>query len=303
MPREHNADHVTPHIARLASAHPSRREVLLGTASLLVLAACGSDRADTANETASTHALINRFADGTLSPGRQRLPVVLGDSSGLVAEGGPSVLTGIVRDLDGAQLAGPIVARRHDNGVPTPYWPFLLALGEPGTYELAVEIDNAELTTAFTVTDPAEIPLPSVGQPLPPVDTPTVTEPRGVDPICTRDPICPLHDLSLRDALAAGKPVAYVIGTPAFCKTASCGPGLEFLLEEHRRLADTVVMVHAEVYTDTTIRETTEAVKAYRMPFEPALFIADAQGTIVERIDSIWDGAELRETLDRLDLV
>ena len=46
------------------------------------------------------------------------------------------------------------------------------------------------------------------------------TDPRGVDPICTREPeVCPFHDITLTEALAAGKPVVYYVGTPAFCST------------------------------------------------------------------------------------
>lgn len=300
-PRFDDPAHMTATTARPGSVGVSRRELLVGGVGILVLAACGSDRSHR-SPSGAAYTLINRFADGTLAPGRQRLPVVLGDSSGLVANGGPAELTGVVRDLDGAQVAGPVVAARHAEGVPTPYWPFLLTLAQIGTFELAVQIDDVEVTTAFTVTDPAQIPLPSIGQALPPVDTPTNSDARGVDPICTRQPMCPLHDLTLGDAVTAGKPIAYLIGTPAYCKTASCGPALQFLLAEHQRLGDQILMVHAEVYTDTTLRDTTAAVKTYRMPFEPALFITDARGVIVERIDSIWDGSELRSVFDRLNL-
>jgi hypothetical protein len=41
-------------------------------------------------------------------------------------------------------------------------------------------------------------------------------------------------------------------------------------------------------------------VQAYNLEFEPVLFLADASGTLVERLDAIWDAAELRTALDRL---
>ena len=53
-----------------------------------------------------------------------------------------------------------------------------------------------------------------------------------MDPICTLEPEhCPFHDVTLTEALAAGKPVAYYVGTPAFCDTGSCAPGLESIIE------------------------------------------------------------------------
>jgi hypothetical protein len=35
------------------------------------------------------------------------------------------------------------------------------------------------------------------------------------------------------------------------------------------------------------------------MSFEPALFIADAKGTLVERLDAIFDSSEVLDALSR----
>ena len=69
--------------------------------------------------------------------------------------------------------------------------------------------------------------------PLPPFDTPTIADARGVDPICTREPEpCPFHDITLTEALAAGKRVVYYVGTPAFCSDRlACAPALESIIE------------------------------------------------------------------------
>ena len=40
------------------------------------------------------------------------------------------------------------------------------------------------------------------------------------------------------------------------------------------------------------------AVTAYHLNFEPRLFIADAKGTLVARLDSIYDAQELKAALD-----
>jgi hypothetical protein len=196
-------------------------------------------------------------------------------------------------------VVSKLSAARHDQGVPTAYWPFLLELADPGLYELAVTVTGQRLTTAFTISAPAEVLMPKVGEHLPPFDTPTVADHRGVEPICTRQPPCPLHTDTLADALASGRPVAYMIGTPAFCQTGSCAPALNFLLDEHDQRGDRMPMVHAEVYTDTTASKTTPAADAYHLPFEPVLFVTNVSGVIVERLDSIWDAAELRTALDR----
>ena len=57
---------------------------------------------------------------------------------------------------------------------------------------------------------------------------------------------------NLTDALAAGKPIAYLIGTPAFCQIGVCGPVLDFLLDGQTGSdGDQFAMVHAEVYRPT----------------------------------------------------
>ena len=47
-----------------------------------------------------------------------------------------------------------------------------------------------------------------------------------------------------------------------------------------------------------SVRAVSPAVTAYHMTFEPSLFVADASGTIVARLDSIWDTVELTAALD-----
>ena len=47
------------------------------------------------------------------------------------------------------------------------------------------------------------------------------------DPLCTQDPQCPLHSVSLDQVLGSGKPVAVMFATPARCQTQYCGPVLD----------------------------------------------------------------------------
>ena len=60
------------------------------------------------------------------------------------------------------------------------------------------------------------------------------------------------------------------------------------------------MFVHAEVYTDDTATTTAPAVGAVGLTYEPVLFITDASGTVVERLDAVWNEAELAEVLDRV---
>jgi hypothetical protein len=242
--------------------------------------------------------LVRRFAPQTLVVGSQRVPIVLGDINGLLPlESTPAQLTARLLDGTGKVVVESVAADRHGQELEQPYFPFALSLTAPGNYELAL-VDHPTATTTVDVHDAADVPIPQPGSPLPPFETPTVSNHRGVNPVCTREPACPLHDVTLTKALSTGKPVAYLIGTPAYCQTGVCGPVLDLLLAEHVKRSD-FTMVHAEIYTDSTLQAVAPAVTAYHMSFEPSLFIADSKGVLVERLDSIYDAAELAAALDR----
>ena len=53
--------------------------------------------------------------------------------------------------------------------------------------------------------------------------------------------------------------------------------------------ADDYVFVHAEVWSDLTATEVAPAVDALGIAFEPALFITDSDGVVVERLDGLWE--------------
>jgi hypothetical protein len=54
------------------------------------------------------------------------------------------------------------------------------------------------------------------------------------------------------------------------------------------------------VYVDESARVTSPTVDALGLTFEPSLFLAAPDGTVTDRLDSIFDGAELDEALARL---
>ena len=90
------------------------------------------------------------------------------------------------------------------------------------------------------------------GMPAPRAASPTTTDSLGVDPICTRDPACPLHTLSLSTVIGAGKPVAALFATPARCQSMYCAPVLDEFLDVIKGYGDQIVPVHTEIYRAPT---------------------------------------------------
>ena len=269
------------------------------------LAACGSSSGSTGTtigKANDSYQVVKRFPPTGMVPGRVRLPISLGDDSGVL--GGDSVgslpptLTASLTNADtGETVLEYVTADIHGADMSIPYWPFVIDIASPGVYSMRVnEAPSTEFS--FQVFDRADVIMPLVGDALPPFDTPTIDDPRGVDPICTRPGgACPFHEVTLTEALASGKPVVYMIGTPAYCKTGTCAPGLDALIEVAAAKAGSAVFVHSDVYTDRTTSKVAEAVSAYNLNFEPVLYVTDSSGTLVDRLDAVFDADEIRSVL------
>lgn len=233
----------------------------------------------------------------------QRAVFTIATAEGPPALDGPASLTAVL-SREGVDK-GEVVLERHAEGTPIGYYPLFATFDEPGIWGLTTTIDGEPSTQNFQVQRPDQVRLVQPGSPMVPVATPTVADAAGVTPICTRDPECPLHDRSLVDVLADGRPVVLMISTPAYCQTAVCGPVLDMLMAQVAGHPD-LAFVHAEVYADPTAAGnggdpgaggTAPVVDAYGLTFEPSLFVARADGTVTARLDNVFDNVELGRAL------
>jgi hypothetical protein len=152
----------------------------------------------------------------------------------------------------------------------------------------------------FSVQVKAQAEAPVVGAAAPTVPSPTPTVPLGVKPICTREPPCPLHAVSLADVIGQGRPVAAMFATPALCQSQYCGPVLDELLDVMAPYQDRVTFVHVEIYDSTRGAQRSPTVEAWGLPSEPWLFAIDGAGTILTRLDGAIAKDEIVPALQRL---
>jgi hypothetical protein len=280
----------------------SRRSLLLGGLSVVALAACGTS-SDDPNQPAMSGsvALVALFAatGGAAQAGRfHRLPFAFADRTGTLLAAVPARVQATVTAED-RMVLGPTEIDTRGEGLPRPYVPIAFRPQAPGLHRIEVELagDRAEATINVS---PSSASWVGPGQRLPAVRTPTTADPRGVSPVCTSDPVCPLHDISLRDAVREGRPVAILVASPGTCAVTYCPPVLDLVVEAAAAHPG-VEFVHAEVYEDATdtsgFARTTELVAALGLDFEPSLFIADRTGIIRRRLDHIFDHSELAEAL------
>ena len=291
----------------------SRRTLVVGSAAI-ALSACGTSKSSSGTNAAQS-TKTTAAGGSTVKPGDlvairffksgvaaanvpYRYTFGLGSADGTLETKGPDSVSFRVLDKAGTtEVVAATTVPRHAKDLARPYWPLTTTL-PAGTYQVEITIGTRKLDAAFIdVATPEAISVLSPGAKLPALLTPTVKDAAGVKPICTRQPACPLHDVTLADALKAGKPIAFLIATPAYCQTAICGPVLDVLLK-HR--TEAITFIHAEVYTDDSLQISTEAVHAFGLDYEPALFLAKADGTIVDRLDVIFDSDDVVAGLARL---
>lgn len=285
----------------------SRRGFLLGSSAAALLMACGDDDAstspgDTSTGDSSTGLVLGEAFDRNLllvTGIPQRAPFVLFERSGGLVRpiDAPNTIAFTLVSEAGVALA-PVTTPRRGDDIDRAYYPLVTTLAPPGTWSVTADLGDGRTLTSSVVVN-ASSAVPQVGTPLPVAPTPTTAAPLGATTICTRNPPCPLHEVSLDAAVAAGRPVAVLISTPAYCQTGICGPVLDLLIEA---AADTdLEVIHVEVYTQSTAGATGPVsplvTDTFGLEYEPALFVADATGMITARLDNIYDGPELTEAL------
>jgi hypothetical protein len=290
----------------------------VGLAGTAALGACSSkaspsgdasvmslDPADTSADASQLQAIFDFQNPYLVTGSPQRLTFGVLTADGGYAATVPDTLSfQITRD---GQATTPVTTvSSHTDGVPIGYFPLITTFDTPGTYQAVTTIDGQPSTQAFSVFEPSATKLVPIGAAMVPVDTPTVAAPLDVVPICTRpEGTCPFHTQTLTAALGTGQATALLVSTPEFCQIGVCGPVLDLLMDAAPRHPD-VQFVHCEVYTNAEAVKNLEAaqlapvVDAYGLTFEPSLYVADAGGTVVDRLDYIFDGTDIEAALSKV---
>ena len=285
--------------------HLSRRAFLAAGGGMLLAAAAGG--VATAGGAAAALPMADNkklsalllASDLYASPDPQRIAFALAE--------GPKYASGPPAKLaygQGRTLGTAVDTVLHSRGLPKRRGIYTaeVTLPQAGAWVGVVQVkkdgkrQNASL--AFQVQDQPTAPVP--GTPAPRAASPTVANPLGVDPICTRNPQCPLHEVSLDTVIGAGKPVAVMLATPALCQSRYCGPTLDDLLTFTDQYKDQITFVHVEIYTNLSGNETTPTVQAWGIQTEPWLFGVDATGNVVARIDGAFGHDEQQQLLQKL---
>jgi hypothetical protein len=160
---------------------------------------------------------------------------------------------------------------------------------DPGVWQVQAIVDNKPSVAVFQVD--AKSPSPSVGGRAIPSQSPTVSDPRGVNPICTRTPACSMHGMTIADAISNGKPSVVIFATPRFCTSRTCGPSVDIVEGVKKQIGSKVNFVHVEVFRNAQVALTPNGdaptFAQWKLATEPWTFFIGSNGVIKDR----WLGA------------
>jgi hypothetical protein len=303
----------------------SRRELLrlagagggaLGLAALLT--ACGGDRPAGGSPTAragslqalqaGAQQLSLLGAQSELATGRSLYTFGLATSEQqLVTRGAPRVY--LARD-DSTTALGPFPTRWYqldayratgDRSPRSPLTGFYGAEVEvpaAGNWLVAATLDlggtRAAGQGAIRVVDGGHA---AVGSRAKPTRTPVATDRAGRERICTREPACPLHAVSLDRALRAGRPTVVTFATPLLCASRMCGPVVDEQMAVADRVGGKASFVHVEIYPTRQPDKPAAPFLAWGFQTEPWLVVADRRGVITARYEGPVTAAQVDAAL------
>lgn len=148
---------------------------------------------------------------------------------------------------------------------------------------------------------------PAIGAAAPSDDTPTATDAAGIAAISTDpDPDPDFYTTSVSGALAAHEPFVVVFATPAFCRSATCGPTLDLVKTAAADFKGRLTFIHVEPYSlamsDGHLQPLldannnpipVQAVSDWGLPTEPYVFVVDGAGKVSAKFEGLASPEEL----------
>ncbi len=155
----------------------------------------------------------------------------------------------------------------------------------------------------------------AVGEPAPASKTPTITDVGGDLRRLSTDlqPDPAFYRVSVDDALARRTPFVLAFATPAFCKSAQCGPTLDLIKSVARTSPSTVAFINVEpyqlTYTDGRLQPVLDAdnqlqpvqsVNEWGILTEPWVFAVDRNGVIRGSFEGVVTEEELKTVITEI---
>ena len=183
---------------------------------------------------------------------------------------------------------------------------------EPGIWGLQITTttsDGKQVQAQALMKVLEEPSTPAIGAPAPRSVTPTTRDSDDLSTISTANlPDPDLYQLSIHEALDAGKPLVVVFATPAFCVSATCGPQVEMVSQVKESHKGEANFIHVEVFEDPHLiqggrpgeDQIVPAVKEWGLPTEPWTFVVDREGKVHAKFEQFTPAEEIERALQEV---
>ena len=115
-----------------------------------------------------------------------------------------------------------------------------------------------------------------------------------------------LYRLTVAEALDSGTPTVVSFATPAFCRSATCGPQVDVITALKNRLSGRANFIHIEVYedphevTDLSQARLVREMAEWGLKSEPYTFILDRHGRVAAKFEGFVNEDELGAALEEV---
>jgi hypothetical protein len=165
-----------------------------------------------------------------------------------------------------------------------------------------------DLTDAFTVAETPALPapgdkaLPSKNLTMASNVAPQAIDSRAQDG--AKVPDAELHQATIADAIAQGRPALVLFSTPVYCQSQFCGPSTDALEKLEKSGPVEADYIHVEVWNDYQKNTINKVAADWLLRngdlTEPWLYLIGADGMIIDRWAPLFDPAEVRKEFERV---
>lgn len=145
---------------------------------------------------------------------------------------------------------------------------------------------------------------PSIGDSAPASRQQVLANVADIEEIDSSSPPRPaMHDRTIADAIARGKPTVIAFATPAYCRSRTCAPVMDTVMDPlAAEFAGRATFIHVEPYILRDLRNgfvqnPAPAVLEWRIQSEPWIFVVGADGRVVAKFEGITAADEVRDAL------
>jgi hypothetical protein len=184
----------------------------------------------------------------------------------------------------------------------------MVGFDAPGDWGVKISITRGGRTLdpvpyKFNVRDHSS--EPGIGDAAPPSVQQTLANVSDIEQIDSSYPPRPqMHQMTVADAIASGRPSVIAFATPAFCRSRTCAPVMDTVMDPlYAKYNAQANFIHTEPYDLAQLRaanvqQDIPAIRDWQLQSEPWVFVIDRHGKVAAKFEGIMAEDEVELALN-----